>query len=167
MIYYSKTTNGFYNSAINKVLPEDAVEIAQEAYSSLMVAQSEGLQIVADSETGEPTTIDPKALIDPAALEAARIEALYVAAITYQNTYIDINLSNEIQKSESVVEAGVLLEVDLPIAKGCGDWVEALWLDYYTRKADLENRSTDFSNNGVAPSTFIEVRTERKAALSA
>jgi len=126
----------------------------------------DGLTVM--SYTGNLTTTKVSAHL--AQIKADDMEALYLAAIGYQNTYIDINLSNEIQKSESVVESGVLLEVDLPLAKGCGEWVEALWLDYYTRKALLgsdADYTTDFSNNGVAPSTFIEVRTERKAALSA
>ena len=167
MIYYSKTTNGFYDSAINKVLPEDAAEISKELHVSLMAEQSVGKQITADSKTGLPVAVDPKTLIDPAELEASRLAALYRAAIGYQNLQVDINLFNELQKSESIVEAGVLLEVDLPLAKACGEWLTALWTDYYTRKADTANSSKDFTNNGEAPHSFAEVRDERKAGLNA
>ena len=127
---------------------------------------ADGLTIV--SYTGNLTATKISAHI--AQLRADALEALYLSAIGYQNKTIDSNLHSEIQKSESVVESGVLLEADLPMAKACGDWVETLWLDYYTRKAALESDSdytTDFSNNSVAPSTFAEVRAERKAALSA
>lgn len=167
MIYYSKTTNGFYDSAINKILPEDAAEISKETHAALMAAQSEGMQIIADSKTGEPVHVDPKTLIDPAELEASRVDALYRAAMYYQDSKIDINLSAEMQKSESIVEAGVLLEVDLPKAKACGEWLTSLWSDYYTRRTDTPNSSKDFSNNGDCPHSFAEVRGERKAALSA
>ncbi len=95
----------------------------------------------------------------------AAFQALYDSAFSYQKSNIDRNLLAEMQKSESIVEAGVLLEVDLPKAKACGDWLTALWDDYYIRKADLENSSTDFSNNGNCPHRFADVRDERKAAL--
>ncbi len=119
---------------------------------------------------GHKLTFDNKGLpngteevtVDPAELEAA----LYQSAINYQNAKIDTNLSAEMQKSESIVEAGVLLEVDLPMAKACGEWLTGLWADYYTRKAGTSNSSTDFSNNGDCPHSFAEVRDERKVALS-
>lgn len=95
----------------------------------------------------------------------AAFQALYDSAFSYQKVNIDRNLLAEMQKSESIVEAGVLLEVDLPKAKACGDWLTALWDDYYLRKADIENSSTDFSNNGNCPHRFADVRDERKAAL--
>jgi len=35
-IYYSKTNKGFYDSAIHKTLPNDAVEISKELHSQLL-----------------------------------------------------------------------------------------------------------------------------------
>jgi len=60
-IYFSKTTNGFYNSAINTFIPGDAVEITQEAYSNLMSAQSNGQIIVPDS-SGNPIAVNASSI---------------------------------------------------------------------------------------------------------
>ena len=153
-----KTVDGKISDG-NIVALDEGNAFFQPLEAGYKVKYVDGLPVSAIKITGYKATVT-----------ANKLNALYLAAIGYQNAVIDINLSNEIQKSESVVESGVLLEADLPMAKACGDWVGALWLDYYTRKALLESDAdytTDFSNNGVAPHTFSEVRAERKAALSA
>lgn len=137
----------------------DIVEIGED--NAFFAPLPKGHKLTFDNK-GLPSGTE-KVTVDPAELEAA----LYRAAINYQNSQIDVNLSSELQKSESIVEAGVLLEVDLPKAKACGEWLAALWSDYYTRKADTANSSTDFSNNGDCPHSFAEVRDERKAVLNA
>lgn len=48
-------------------------------------------------------------------------------------------------------------------AKACLDWVDALWVDYYTRKGD-HTKGSDFSNHGEIPHAFAEVRAEVEAA---
>ena len=53
MIYFSTTTNGFYDSGIHKVIPNDAVQITKDRYNELMVLQSQGLPITSD-ENGNP-----------------------------------------------------------------------------------------------------------------
>jgi hypothetical protein len=53
-MYYSKTTGGFYATAINGGnIPPDAQRITDEEYAALMHGQTEGKRIVAD-ETGRP-----------------------------------------------------------------------------------------------------------------
>jgi hypothetical protein len=52
---YSKTTKGFYDSEIHKIMPEDAVTITDEQYQSLLAQQSQGMAIIPDS-SGMPTT---------------------------------------------------------------------------------------------------------------
>lgn len=60
--YYSKTSNGFYSSDINEGnIPEDAVEITDEAWQELLIGQGAGLVISSDSN-GNPVLIDPPAL---------------------------------------------------------------------------------------------------------
>lgn len=50
--------------------------------------------------------------------------------------------------------------VDLtPKAKACVDWLDALWLDYYSRKGD-HTTGQDFSSHGSIPHSFAEVRAE-------
>ncbi len=54
IIYYSKTTRGFYDSEMHRgLLPEDCVEVSQMDHNRLMDGQSRGLVIEAD-ETGFP-----------------------------------------------------------------------------------------------------------------
>lgn len=149
----------FTTDANGKPSDSNVVELAED--SVFFQPLPKGHKLTFDNK-GLPNGTE-EVIVDPAELEAA----LYRAAISYQNSQVDVNLSSELQKSESIVEAGVLLEVDLPKAKACGEWLTALWSDYYTRKADTSNSSADFSNNGGCPHGFAEVRDERKAVLNA
>ena len=56
--YYSKTTCGFYDPAINASMPPDAVEVTDVAYEALFAAQSAGQIISADSN-GNPVAAPP------------------------------------------------------------------------------------------------------------
>ena len=59
MIYYSKTTKGFYTTEIHGTnIPSDCVEISAETHQRLLEEQSQGKQIVPD-EKGYPITIVP------------------------------------------------------------------------------------------------------------
>ena len=58
MIYYSKFTNGFYDTEIHgNNMPVDVVEISVELHQSLLQQQSQGKQIASDHR-GYPITID-------------------------------------------------------------------------------------------------------------
>lgn len=58
-MFYSKTTGGFYDTAIHgDNIPADAVEITAEQHAALLQGQSEGKQIVGD-ENGYPVLQDP------------------------------------------------------------------------------------------------------------
>ena len=58
-MFYSKSTNGFYDSSINgNIMPNDVVEITQEYYQSLLQGQANGELIVADN-SGYPILIMP------------------------------------------------------------------------------------------------------------
>lgn len=58
-IYYSKTNQAFYDSAIHSRLPEDAVEISQEQHAALLAGQSSG-QVIMPGKDGKPV-LAPKA----------------------------------------------------------------------------------------------------------
>lgn len=55
--YYAASTNGFYDSVIHKVRPQDAVEISQALYEYLLNQQSEGKLITSD-DNGYPIAVD-------------------------------------------------------------------------------------------------------------
>lgn len=57
MIYYSKNTAGFYDTSIfGENIPDDAVEISTEKHNALLVAQSQGRQIISDAN-GYPVDV--------------------------------------------------------------------------------------------------------------
>jgi len=67
--YFSKSTNGFYDSEINTVIPDDAVEVTVEEHKNLLDGQSSGKQITAD-DAGNPILVDPiKVPVKPLAAE--------------------------------------------------------------------------------------------------
>lgn len=49
MILFSKSTNGFYNTRVNKIIPEDAVEITEEEHKRLLEVQAVGGRITSDA----------------------------------------------------------------------------------------------------------------------
>lgn len=54
MKYYSALNNAFYDSEINTVLPDDAVEITNEVWRAMLVGQSDG-QVIAADKDGMPS----------------------------------------------------------------------------------------------------------------
>ena len=52
-IYYSKTNQAFYDSAIHSRLPEDAVEISHKQHTALLTGQSSG-QVIMPGKDGKP-----------------------------------------------------------------------------------------------------------------
>jgi len=56
-LFYSKSTNGFYDPAINTEIPTDAVEITADEHISLLNSQATGKIISADAN-GKPILID-------------------------------------------------------------------------------------------------------------
>lgn len=67
-IFYSKTTNSFYDDAINPVIPEGSVELDQEKHDYLMHGLSSGKALSCDDD-GNPILIDIPPLPDPVLLE--------------------------------------------------------------------------------------------------
>jgi len=53
MIYFSKTTKGFYDPEINTNLPQDAVQISNELYQTILRGIEKG-QIVNADNNGFP-----------------------------------------------------------------------------------------------------------------
>lgn len=58
--FYSKTTNSFYDSEINPVIPTESVEITEKNWQSLIDAQANGKVIKAD-QNGNPIAVDYEA----------------------------------------------------------------------------------------------------------
>jgi hypothetical protein len=56
-VYYSASKGGFYHDGVQRVIPEDAVEITKEEWRALLGQQSTGKRIVADPQ-GRPIAVD-------------------------------------------------------------------------------------------------------------
>lgn len=56
-MFYSASTNGFYDEDFPAEKPSDVIEISQEQYNSLLDGQSKGKQIKGD-ENGSPVLAD-------------------------------------------------------------------------------------------------------------
>lgn len=81
-MFYSQSTNGFYDSAIHGAnIPADAVEITAEEHAALLAGQSAGKRIIPDA-TGRPILADPPAplLADVLASALAAIDTTAGAA---------------------------------------------------------------------------------------
>ncbi|WP_455808898.1 phage tail protein [Pseudomonas koreensis] len=65
MIFYSATTNGFYDSSENTYIPEEALEISSERHAALLNGPASGLRIIAD-DNGLPILADPLPLPEKA-----------------------------------------------------------------------------------------------------
>lgn len=97
-MYFSKSTTGFYDSNIHKVMPEDAVEISSEYYQILLEGQSEGKEIT-------HTNSDQPVLKDKVVTLADRIkqydtELTYfidekAKSLNYANIYTAISFRND------------------------------------------------------------------------
>lgn len=70
-MFYSATTGGFYSHEIHSEIPSDVVEVSDEQYSALFVAQATGKMIAAD-KSGFPVAVDPPPLSDEELLAGAR-----------------------------------------------------------------------------------------------
>lgn len=81
--YYSPSINGFYSFEINGTsIPEDAVEITDEAWLNLLKEQSEG-KVIAAGENGMPLANDAPPLTSAQLIEIAESQkALLMAQAT-------------------------------------------------------------------------------------
>ena len=56
-LFFSKSTNGFYDDLIHKAIPDDAVKITEDQRSALLDAQSNG-KIIQTDKKGSPVAVD-------------------------------------------------------------------------------------------------------------
>lgn len=117
---------------------------------------------------------------DTAKVLKANKDKLEASAKKFQSEQIDDNTKAEMDKSESLVEAGRALATDLPKSAENGIWLEQTLFGYpnatanptgcyYARKKALYDGdvvSYDFSNLPACPWDFQDIRVERKTFLA-
>ena len=59
-IYFSKSTNAFYNDAVHEAIPSDKVQIPSDVWQHLITGQSPSSVVSADA-AGNPILINPSA----------------------------------------------------------------------------------------------------------
>ena len=104
-----------------------------------------------------------------AAVIASKESSLFQACEAYEIHNIDRNMQSEFDLSRALYEANTATPEQLPRAKSIGDWKEALWADYYTRKSAITVSSDldlDFSNHDPVPANFHDLKNEREGFLA-
>ena len=88
MIYYAKSTGGFYDSAIHGTnIPADAIDESKwsMAHAQLMDAQASGKTIIADAE-GHPIAVEPISLMTLGQVQVARVTTISTACASALTT---------------------------------------------------------------------------------
>lgn len=60
MIYFSKSSNGFFLDSINDNMPADIVEISADFYNALMAGQQNGGKVIESDDDGYPILVSPE-----------------------------------------------------------------------------------------------------------
>lgn len=105
--FYSPSTGGFYLENVHDYIPDDAVEIDNETYSSLLSGQEKGLVITADKK-GKPQLSNPPALTkaEESALAEARKASLMAEATVAINPLQDaVDLGEATSKEEALLKS--------------------------------------------------------------
>lgn len=78
-IYYSASAGGFFDSAIHKSIPDDAVSITNERRSELLAGQAQG-KVIAPGDGGGPVLQDPPPPNPPRAVTMRQARLALLAA---------------------------------------------------------------------------------------
>lgn len=138
-MFYSKTTNGFYDPAINDIIPDDAVEISLENWQDLIEGQSSGKIIKADDK-GYPYLEDPPAPTKDqtvSILSSAIQQSLNTSATTwgYDNIVSGCSYANS-TNAQYAADAAALIQ-----------WRDSVW--------EWANAAFETVAPGTTPNEFL------------
>lgn len=109
-MYYSKSSNGFYDANIHKTMPIDAVEISYDEYAALREGQARG-KIITSDDKGYPILIDPhlpsieevkKAALSAIDFEAGKARARYMTVAPGQEATYQL----KVEEASAYIAAG-------------------------------------------------------------
>lgn len=124
-IYYASSTNGFYDSEINLVMPTDALLISNETYQALLVGQENG-QVITSNAQGEPILITPIPLVPTA--EQNKETATSLLSATDWTTISDItdktNSPYLINQAEFIAYRNIIRKIAVYPIEGNLVWAE-------------------------------------------
>lgn len=95
MILYSKTTNGFYDTDINKVVPSDVVEVSKEWREQCLNEQALGKEIKPDKDGL------PKTEVHVNTTEENKLEAIQKVEDKFKSELLGLIESTALQPSHS------------------------------------------------------------------
>jgi hypothetical protein len=104
--YFASSTGGFYQSAVHRIMPEDALEISEKNYLMLLEGQSDGSEITSDAK-GLPMLerpAGPSAAEKISAAEAEKLRLLSVAALRIAPLQDAADLKTQIEGEQAALE---------------------------------------------------------------
>jgi hypothetical protein len=104
---YSPSNNAFYDTVINRVIPDDAVNITDQAWSDLLAGQAEGKLIACGADmrpclTEQPLPT-PDELISQAEDKLSRLRLEADAAIQPLQDASDLGIATDDEASQLIV----------------------------------------------------------------
>lgn len=128
--FYSPSTNGFYLDLVHASRPEDASQITESAYQSLLRDQAEGKAIQPDSE-GNPVAIIPViSLADAKTVKQGQL-------ISNVNAFIE-RLPNGFPRYDVNLKLNLMVYgVGRSPATEVYAWIQAVQGAYFERKAQI------------------------------
>lgn len=103
---YSPSTNAFYDTSINLVIPDDAVKITDKKWSDLLAGQAEGKLIACGADMlpclTEPPPPTAEELISQAEDKRSRLRAEADAAIQPLQDASDLGIATDDEASQLV-----------------------------------------------------------------
>lgn len=103
---YSPSNNAFYDTAINRVIPEDAINITEQAWADLLAGQAKGMLIACGADMLPCLTDQPpptaEELISQAEDKRSRLRAEADAAIQPLQDASDLGIATDEEASQLV-----------------------------------------------------------------
>ncbi|ADO10845.1 Probable tail fiber assembly protein (P37) [Pantoea vagans C9-1] len=101
---YSPSNNAFYDTAINRVIPEDAINITEQAWADLLAGQAKGKLIACGADLRPYLTEQPlptaEELISQAEEKRSRLRAEADTAIQPLQDASDLGIATEDEASK-------------------------------------------------------------------
>lgn len=103
---YSPSNNAFYDTAINRDIPEDAINIAEQAWADLLSGQAEGKLIACGADMRPCLTEQPLPTVDELISQAedkrSRLRAEADAAIKPLQDANDLGIATDDEASQLI-----------------------------------------------------------------
>ena len=115
-VYFSKTTNSFFDSCINTQIPPDAIEITYEEYHNILLQLSQNMVLSSDGQ-GNPTVKNsvPQSIPLPILAQTA-LSKQDITVIRCYSSGIAVPSENQIYRNalRSIINGSDSISTSLP-----------------------------------------------------